>query len=238
MAEATSLRRELESSIRRRDRRRIIREWALHRQDGIFGTDRQPMTILKLGCIISRRQIRSAQKNARRLITPFPRRKPRDLRRRKLLAIAEGIMDTTILRTYSLIAGAAMILIVALPLILIIQAARRINYHGAEIREAGKKIAGNTVSIRMLQTILRRSAGRSISRHLTVARISQSPSPPIILTRQARQNYRWSLDRKDSGSRGAQTQPGLKVISIIGLRYLSHDTNECASQFVATVVRH
>jgi hypothetical protein len=27
------------SAIRRRDRRRIIREWALHRQDGIFGTD-------------------------------------------------------------------------------------------------------------------------------------------------------------------------------------------------------
>jgi hypothetical protein len=83
----------------------------------------QTVTVLKLGCIISQRQIRSAQKNARRLITPFPRRKPRDLRRRKLLAIAEGIMDTTILRTYSLIAGAAMILIVALPLILIIQAA-------------------------------------------------------------------------------------------------------------------
>jgi HAMP domain-containing protein len=82
-------------------------------------------------------------------------------------------MDTTILRTYSLIAGAAMILIVALPLILIIQAARRINYHVNEIREAGKKIAGYTVSIRMPQTILGRSAGRSISRRLTVARISQ-----------------------------------------------------------------
>src|SRR6266508_119490 len=36
---ATRRRRELESSIRRRDRRRIIGEWALHRQDGIFGTD-------------------------------------------------------------------------------------------------------------------------------------------------------------------------------------------------------
>jgi hypothetical protein len=36
----TRRRRELESSIRRRDRRRIIREWALHRQDGIFGTGR------------------------------------------------------------------------------------------------------------------------------------------------------------------------------------------------------
>ncbi|HEV2666403.1 MAG TPA: hypothetical protein VG324_15900 [Blastocatellia bacterium] len=82
-------------------------------------------------------------------------------------------MDTTTLRTYSLIAGAAMILIVAQPLILITQAARRINYHANEIREAGKKIAGATVSIRMLQTILGRSAGRSISRRLTVARIYQ-----------------------------------------------------------------
>jgi len=36
---ATRRRGEIESSIRRRDRRRIIREWALHRQDGIFGTD-------------------------------------------------------------------------------------------------------------------------------------------------------------------------------------------------------
>ena len=82
-------------------------------------------------------------------------------------------MDTTILRTYSLIAGAAMILIVASLLILIIQASRRIIYHAHEIREAGKRIAGATVSIRTLQTILRRSAGRSISRRLTFARISQ-----------------------------------------------------------------
>jgi hypothetical protein len=36
---ATRRRREIESSIRRRDRRRIIREWALHRQDEIFDTD-------------------------------------------------------------------------------------------------------------------------------------------------------------------------------------------------------
>jgi len=41
------------------------------------------------------------------------------------------------------------------------------------------------------------------------------------------------LGSKDSGSHGDQTQPGLNPISIIGLRYLSHDTNECASQFVA-----
>jgi hypothetical protein len=36
----TRRRREIESSIRREDRSRIIIEWALHRQDGIFGTDR------------------------------------------------------------------------------------------------------------------------------------------------------------------------------------------------------
>ena len=35
----TRRRRVIELSIRRRDRRRIIGEWALHRQDGIFGTD-------------------------------------------------------------------------------------------------------------------------------------------------------------------------------------------------------
>ena len=36
----TRRRLEIESSIRRRDRGRIIREWAPHHQDGIFGTDR------------------------------------------------------------------------------------------------------------------------------------------------------------------------------------------------------
>jgi len=36
---ATRRRREIDSSIGRRDRRRIIGELALHRQDGIFGTD-------------------------------------------------------------------------------------------------------------------------------------------------------------------------------------------------------
>jgi len=82
-------------------------------------------------------------------------------------------MNTTILWTYSLIAVAAMILIVALPLILTIQSARQINYHANEISEAGKKIAGATVSIRMPQTILGRSAGRYISRRLTLARIPQ-----------------------------------------------------------------
>jgi hypothetical protein len=37
---ATRRRRDLKSSIRRRVRRRIIGEWVLHRQDGIFGTDK------------------------------------------------------------------------------------------------------------------------------------------------------------------------------------------------------
>jgi hypothetical protein len=60
-------------------------------------------------------------------------------------------MDTITLWTYSLIAGAVVILIVAALLILIIQAARSIDYHANEIWEAGKKIAGNTVSIWMLQ---------------------------------------------------------------------------------------
>src|SRR5262249_50852010 len=36
----TCRRPEFESSIRRRDRHLIIREWVLHSQDGIFGTDR------------------------------------------------------------------------------------------------------------------------------------------------------------------------------------------------------
>jgi hypothetical protein len=39
VAEATRRRREIESSIRRGDLRRIIGEWALHHQDGIFGMD-------------------------------------------------------------------------------------------------------------------------------------------------------------------------------------------------------
>ena len=39
VAEATRRRRELEASIRRRDRRRIIVECAIHRQDEIFDTD-------------------------------------------------------------------------------------------------------------------------------------------------------------------------------------------------------
>jgi hypothetical protein len=45
---ATRRRRDLESSIRRRDRRRIIGEWAPHRQNGIFGTDSDYLIIRKM----------------------------------------------------------------------------------------------------------------------------------------------------------------------------------------------
>src|SRR5262249_49300070 len=41
---ATCCRPEFESSIRRRDRHLIIREWILHSQDGIFGTDTAKIT--------------------------------------------------------------------------------------------------------------------------------------------------------------------------------------------------
>ncbi len=61
-------------------------------------------------------------------------------------------MDTMTLWTYSLIAGAVVILIVAVLLIMLITAARRIDKHAAEIWTAGKHIAGNTVSIWMLNT--------------------------------------------------------------------------------------
>ena len=42
----TRRRHDLESSIRRRDRRRIIREWALLPQDRIFGMDTGPRNLL------------------------------------------------------------------------------------------------------------------------------------------------------------------------------------------------
>lgn len=59
-------------------------------------------------------------------------------------------MDTMTLWTYSLIAGAVVILIVAALLIMLITAARRVDKHAGEIWAAGKQIAGNTVSIWML----------------------------------------------------------------------------------------
>lgn len=60
-------------------------------------------------------------------------------------------MDSITLWTYSLIAGAVVILIVAALLIAIVVTARKIDYHAKEIWTAGKQIAGNTVSIWMLQ---------------------------------------------------------------------------------------
>ena len=59
-------------------------------------------------------------------------------------------MTTTELWAYSLIAGAVVILIVAVLLIMIIVAARSIDKHAQAIWEVGKSIAGNTVSIWML----------------------------------------------------------------------------------------
>lgn len=60
-------------------------------------------------------------------------------------------MDSITIWTYSLIAGAVVILIVAALLIAIVVTARRIDHHAQEIWKAGKNIAGNTVSIWMLQ---------------------------------------------------------------------------------------
>ena len=59
-------------------------------------------------------------------------------------------MDTITVWTYSLIAGAIVIVIVAVLLIMLIAAANRVDGHAASIWEAGKQIAGNTVSIWML----------------------------------------------------------------------------------------
>ena len=63
-----------------------------------------------------------------------------------------GNMDTMTLWTYSLVAGAVVIVIVAALLVMLIAAARRVDKHAAAIWEAGKHIAGNTVSIWMLGT--------------------------------------------------------------------------------------
>lgn len=60
-------------------------------------------------------------------------------------------MDSATIWTYSLIAGVAVILIVAVLLITIIVTARSIDQHAKKIWIAGKNIAANTVSIWMLQ---------------------------------------------------------------------------------------
>lgn len=60
-------------------------------------------------------------------------------------------MDTITIWTYALMAGAVVVLIVAALLIAIVVTARKIDYHARQIWQAGKNIAGNTVSIWMLK---------------------------------------------------------------------------------------
>ena len=67
-------------------------------------------------------------------------------------------MDTMTIWTYSLIAGAVVVLIVAALLIMLIAAANRVDKHASHIWAAGKQIAGNTVSIWMLN-VTNRVAG-------------------------------------------------------------------------------
>ena len=67
-------------------------------------------------------------------------------------------MDTMTIWTYSLIAGAVVVLIVAALLIMLIAAANRVDKHASHIWNAGKQIAGNTVSIWMLN-VTNRVAG-------------------------------------------------------------------------------
>ncbi len=60
-------------------------------------------------------------------------------------------MSNITLWTYSLIAGGAVIVTVAVLLLLIIATARKIDYHANQIWETGKRIAANTVTIWMLE---------------------------------------------------------------------------------------
>lgn len=68
-------------------------------------------------------------------------------------------LQTAEIWAWSLVAAVAVILVVALLLVGIIVAANRIDRHAAGIWEAGKRIAGNTVSIWMLQDTNRVAAG-------------------------------------------------------------------------------
>ena len=60
-------------------------------------------------------------------------------------------MDSITIWTYSLIAATVVVLIVAALLIAIVLTARKIDDHAKDIWQAGKLIAGNTVSIWMLK---------------------------------------------------------------------------------------
>lgn len=59
-------------------------------------------------------------------------------------------MDPVTLWIWSLAAGGVVIIVVALLLLAIIATARRIDHHAQEIWTVGKNIAGNTVSIWLL----------------------------------------------------------------------------------------
>ena len=76
-------------------------------------------------------------------------------------------MDTMTIWTYSLIAGAVVVLIVAVLLIMLIAAAKRVDKHASLIWDAGKQIAGNTVSIWMLN-VTNRVAGQILEGALSI----------------------------------------------------------------------
>jgi hypothetical protein len=59
-------------------------------------------------------------------------------------------MDSITIWTWSLVGGSVVLVIVAALLLAIIATARRIDRHAQEIWKVGKNIAGNTVSIWML----------------------------------------------------------------------------------------
>lgn len=82
-------------------------------------------------------------------------------------------MDSVTLWTWSLAAGVVVVIVVAALLLLIIRAARQIDYHANEIWEAGKQIAGNTVSIWMLDKT-NAVAGDILSTAQSIAGVAQS----------------------------------------------------------------
>lgn len=59
-------------------------------------------------------------------------------------------MDSITLWTWSLVAGAVVVIIVAVLLLAIISTARKIDQHALDIWNAGKQIAASTVNIWML----------------------------------------------------------------------------------------
>lgn len=94
-------------------------------------------------------------------------------------------MDTMTLWTYSLIAGAVVVLIVAVLLIMLIAAANRVDKHAQAIWEAGKSIAGNTVSIWMLG-VTNRVAGEILDGAKSIAERAASIDNTISALAEAR----------------------------------------------------